>query len=88
MSSPQKTFIYWFAFIAASLIITSTIGLIGMYRNLGIAGERIHFQEQRITEIKNYHNKDVTLIREDIRDIKNDQRIIKNDIALILRKIE
>ncbi len=37
-------------------------------------------------EIKEYHNKDVNLIRDDIKEIKADQKIIMSDVKKLLIK--
>ncbi len=87
MSYKEKSFIYWFAFIAASLIIASSMGIMTMYRNIAVMAEKQNNNNIRVTELYNYHNKDVELIRQDIRDIRNAQKEIKQDIKIILQKV-
>lgn len=88
MLSIDKRILYWFTFIIASLVVASTLGLVGMYGTVSIITEKTLSNEKRLTDIVEYHNHDVKLIRDNIRDIKSDQQIIKNDVKLILRKID
>ena len=80
--------LYCFTFIIASLFVASTMGLVGMYGTLKIITEKTLANEKRLSEIIEYHNHDVDLIRYNIRDIKSDQQIIKEDVKQILRKID
>jgi len=84
----DKKILYWFTFIIASLVVASTLGLIGMYGTLKIISEKTLANEKRLSDIIEYHNHDVDLIRYNIREIKSDQQIIKDDVKLILRKID
>ena len=86
--SIDKKILYWITFIFASLVIASTMGLIGMYGTLNIITEKAMSNEKRLSDIIEYHNRDVELIRYNIREIKADQQIIKEDVKLILRKID
>ena len=88
MLTNEKKIIYWLAFIVASLVIVSAMGLVGMYGTLNIVSEKVMANERRLIEIIQYHNHDVDLLRENIRDMKTDQQIIKEDVKQILRKVE
>ena len=88
MSSSESKFIQWFSAIAASLIIASIIGLVGMYHASGIVSEKVKANEKKITEVVDYHEKDVELIRSSIKEIKSDQKLIMSDIKQILKQIK
>ncbi|MBC8319875.1 MAG: hypothetical protein H8E34_04055 [Bacteroidetes bacterium] len=88
MSSTESRFIRWFASIAASLIVVSIIGLVTMYRATGIIVSKVQINEQRIIELKEFHYKDVELLRESVREIKSDQKIIISDVKEILREVK
>ena len=88
MSSNESNFIKWFSAIAAALIIASIIGLVGMYRATGIVSEKVNTNESKILEVKVYHEKDVDLIRSNVKEIKADQKLIMSDIKQILKQIK
>ena len=88
MSQKESLFIKWFAGIAAALIIASVIGLMGMYRSSGIVSEKVNANQQQIMEVRAYHDKDVGLIRDNIKEIKSDQKVIMNDIKQILKQVK
>ncbi len=88
MSNNESKFIQWFSAIAAALIIASIIGLVGMYHASGIVSEKVKANEKKITEVMDYHEKDVELIRSSIREIKSDQKLIMLDIKQILKQIK
>ncbi len=88
MSRNESLFIKWFGSIATALIIASVIGLAGMYRASGIVSEKVKANQKQIMEVKAYHNKDVNLIRENIKEIKSDQKVIMNDIKQILKQVK
>ena len=88
MSRNESLFIKWFGSIATALIIASVIGLAGMYRASGIVSEKVKANQKEITDMKAYHNKDVNLIRDNIKEIKSDQKVIMNDIKQILKQVK
>ncbi len=88
MSNNESNFIKWFSAIATALIIASIIGLVGMYRASGIVSEKVNTNESKILEVKSYHEKDVDLIRSNIKEIKADQKLIMSDIKQILKQIK
>ncbi len=88
MSRNESLFIKWFGSIASALIIASIIGLIGMYRASGIVSEKVKTNEKQITAVKAYHDKDVGLIRDNIKEIKSDQKVIMSDIKKILKEVK
>jgi hypothetical protein len=88
MSRNESIFIKWFGGIASALIIASIIGLIGMYRTSGIVSERVDANEKKIEEVKDYHNKDVGLIRDNMKEIKDNQKVIISDIKQILKQVK
>ena len=88
MSSNESRFIQWFSAIAAALIIASIIGLVGMYHASGIVSEKVRANEKKIIEVIDYHEKDVELIRSNIKEIKSDQKLIMSDIKQILKQIK
>jgi len=83
----DKKIIYWLTFIISTLIISAIIGLVGMYGTLNIIAEKSETNEKRLAEIIVYHNHDVDLMRDNIRDIKSDQEIIKEDVKKILSRV-
>jgi hypothetical protein len=88
MSKQESKFIKWFGTIAAALIIVSITGLIGMYRASGILSQKVHTNETNITEVRKYHDKDVSLIRSNISDMRSDQKVIMNDVKEILKQLK
>ena len=88
MSRNESIFIKWFGGIASALIIASIIGLAGMYRTSGIVAEKVKVNEKTINEVRSYHDKDVALIRDNIKEIKSDQKVIMNDIKQILKQVK
>jgi len=88
MSRNESLFIKWFGGIASALIVASIIGLVGMYRASGIVSEKVKANQNQIMDVKAYHNKDVNLIRENIKEIKSDQKVIMNDIKEILKQVK
>ena len=88
MSTSENKFIRWFGSIATALIISSIIGLIGMYYNSGVMAEKINNNTYEIQETRNLHNADASLIRGDIKEIKTDQKVIKSDIKDILKAVK
>ena len=88
MSRQESLFIKWFGGIASALIIASIIGLIGMYRTSGVVSEKVKTNHEQIKELKAYHNRDVGLIRDNIKDIKSDQKVIMNDVKQILKQVK
>ncbi len=88
MSRNESLFIKWFGSIASALIIASIIGLIGMYRASGIVSEKVKTNVKQIIAVKAYHDKDVELVRENIKEIKSDQKIIMSDIKEILKQVK
>lgn len=88
MSRNESLFIKWFGGIASALIVTSIIGLVGMYRASGIVSEKVKANQKQIMEMKAYHNRDVGLLRENIKEIKSDQMVIMNDIKEILKQVK
>ncbi|MFK5856095.1 MAG: hypothetical protein QM503_08200 [Bacteroidota bacterium] len=88
MSNSESKFVNWFASIAAALIVASIISLIGMYRTTAIVSQKVDANEKGIIETKLYHEKDVQLIRNNIKEIKSDQKVIMSDIKQILKEIK
>lgn len=88
MSNQESSFIKWFGSIAATLIIASIIGLIGMYHTSGIVAEKVNANQKKIAEVQTFHDKDVNLIRASIKEIKSDQKVIMSDIKQILKEIK
>ena len=88
MSKNETTFIKVFASLAAALMLASIIGLVGMYQTSGIVFEKVKANETKIIELKNYHEKDLNLIRTTIKEIRSDQKIIMSDLKAILIKIQ
>lgn len=88
MSNTESKFVNWFASIAAALIVASIISIIGMYRTAAIVSQKVDENEKKIIELKSYHEKDVGLIRSDIKEIKADQKVIMNDIKEILKQVK
>ncbi len=88
MSKTESKFIQIFSVIATALIIASIIGLIGMYRTSGIVSEKVKTNENRISDVMDYHKKDVELIRSNIKEIKSDQKVIMTDIKQILKEVK
>lgn len=72
MSIEESNFIKWFAGIAASLIIASILGLVGMYHSQAVNTERIKTNEANIKILREYHHDDILLIRDDLKEIKYD----------------
>jgi|GEM_PF-1693739 len=87
MSNTESKFVNWFASIAAALIVASIVSIIGMYRTAAIVSQKVDENEKRIKEIRLYHDKDVELIRSNIKEIKADQKVIMNDIKEILKQV-
>lgn len=58
-----------------------------MYGTLNIIAEKSATNEKRLAEIIVYHNHDVDLMRENMREIKSDQKIIKEDVKKILSRV-
>lgn len=88
MSKNESKFIQLFSAIATALIIASIIGLIGMYRTSVIVSEKVKANDKKITEVIDYHEKDVELIRSSIKEIKSDQKVIMTDIKQILKEVK
>jgi hypothetical protein len=88
MSNKESKFIQLFSAIAAALIIASIIGLVGMYRAFGIMSVKVKGNENKIIELMEYHEKDVELIRSNIKEIKSDQKVILTDIKQILHELK
>ena len=88
MSKIESKFIQIFSVIATALIVASIIGLVGMYRTSGIVSEKVKANENRINNVKDYHQKDVELIRSNIKEIRSDQKVIMSDIKQILKEIK
>lgn len=88
MSNNESKFVNWFASIAAALIVASIISIIGMYRTAAIVSQKVDENEKRIIETRIYHEKDVELIRNNIKEIKSDQKVIMNDIKEILKQVK
>ena len=86
MSNTESKFVNWFASIAAALIVASIISIIGMYRTAAIVSQKVDENEKSIMETRTYHEKDVQLIRNNIKEIRADQKIIMNDIKEILKQ--
>jgi len=88
MSRQESLFIKWFGGIASALIIASIIGLLGMYRASGIVSQKVKTNHEQIKNLKAYHNKDVGLIRDNIKEIKAGQKVIMNDVKQILKQVK
>lgn len=88
MSKNESKFIQLFSAIATALIIASIIGLIGMYRASVIVSEKVKANEKKISEVIDYHEKDVELVRNNIKEIKSDQKVIMTDIKQILKEVK
>jgi len=88
MSKNESKFIQLFSAIATALIIASIIGLIGMYKASVIVSEKVKSNEKKITEVMEYHEKDVELVRNNIKEIKSDQKVIMTDIKEILKQVK
>ncbi len=88
MSNSESKFVNWFASIAAALIVASIISIIGMYRTAAIVSQKVEGNEKSIIETRLYHEKDVQLIRNNIKEIRSDQKVIKTDIKQILKEIK
>ena len=88
MSNSESKFVNWFASIAAALIVASIISIIGMYRTAAIVSQKVEVNEKSIIETRLYHEKDVQLIRNNIKEIRSDQKVIMSDIKQILKEIK
>jgi hypothetical protein len=59
-----------------------------MYHTSGIVSEKVESNEKKIVEVQTYHEKDVELIRSNIKEIKSDQKVIMTDIKQILKEVK
>lgn len=93
----QSTLVKFLMAVSIILFATSVIGLVGMYKTQSVQGAQLDSNKKimielksshskEIEDVKEYHNKDVDLIRDDIKEIKADQKIIMSDIKKLLIK--
>ena len=88
MSRHESLFIKWFGGIASALIIASIIGLVGMYRASAIVSQKVKTNHEQIKNLKTYHDRDVGLIRDNIKEIKSGQNVIMTDVKQILKQVK
>lgn len=85
MSLIEKNFLKWFGGIASLLIVASVASIIGMYKSQAVSENSIINNTNNINKIQVYHDRDVKLIREELKDFKTIQLITQEDVKEILK---
>jgi hypothetical protein len=93
----QSNWMKFFMSISVILLATALIGLFGMFKNDAVQAEQLKTSKNtmielrdahktEIKDVKQYHDKDVGLMREDISEIKGDIKTVIEDVKELLKK--
>jgi len=97
MSAIESRFIKWFSGMAATLLVFSIVGLIGMVKAMAAYEEASKAQSKRtdkieiynelqIKQVKEYHDRDFNILSRTQERFETNQRIIMNDVKELLKR--
>ena len=86
MSEAQKNFLKWFGGISSALVLSFIIGGVYLYRAQGQTTTQIENLLEVSRSLKEYHDRDIVLIRENIGEIKDTQKEIRLDIKELIKQ--
>jgi hypothetical protein len=86
MSIQEKNFLKWLVGIATTVIIAMLINTFAIIGSVDVMAEKIETNAAKIQETRNYHEKDLRIIYDNMGEMKSDQKIIMSDIKELLKK--
>jgi uncharacterized protein (UPF0332 family) len=86
MSIQEKLFLKWLVGIASTVIIAMLINTFAVMGSVDVMAEKIETNSVKIQETRNYHEKDLRIIYDNMGEIKADQKIMMSDIKKLLQK--
>ena len=86
MSIQEKNFLKWLVGIATTVIIAMLVNTFAVIGSVDVMAEKIETNAAKIQETRNYHEKDLRIIYDNMGEMKSDQKIIMSDIKELLKK--
>ena len=86
MSIQEKNFLKWLVGIATTVIIAMLVNTFAVMGSVDVMAEKIETKAAKIQETRNYHEKDLRIIYDNMGEMKSDQKIIMSDIKELLKK--
>ena len=86
MSVQQSNFLKWLVGIATTVIIAMLVNTFAVIGSVDVMAEKIETNAAKIQETRNYHEKDLRIIYDNMGEMKSDQKIIMSDIKELLKK--
>ena len=86
MSVQEKLFLKWLVGIASTVIIAMLVNTFAVMGSVDVMAEKIETNAAKIQETRNYHEKDLRIIYDNMGEMKSDQKIIMSDIKELLKK--
>jgi len=86
MSIQEKLFLKWLVGIASTVIIAMLVNTFAIIGSVDVMAEKIETNAAKIQETRNYHEKDLRIIYDNMGEMKADQKIIMSDIKELLKK--
>ena len=86
MSIQEKNFLKWLVGIATTVIIAMLVNTFAVIGSVDVMAEKIETNAAKIQETRNYHEKDLRIIYDNMGEMKADQKIIMSDIKELLKK--
>jgi len=86
MSTQEKSFLKWLVGIATAVIIAMLINTFAIIGSVDVMAQNIETNAAKIQETRNYHEKDLRIIYDNMGEMKSDQKIIMSDIKELLKK--
>ena len=86
MSIQEKNFLKWLVGIATTVIIAMLVNTFAVMGSVDVMAEKIETNAAKIQETRNYHEKDLRIIYDNMGEMKSDQKIIMSDIKELLKK--
>ena len=86
MSIQEKNFLKWLGGIATTVIIAMLVNTFAVIGSVDVMAEKIETNAAKIQETRNYHEKDLRIIYDNMGEMKADQKIIMSDIKELLKK--
>ena len=86
MSIQEKNFLKWLVGIATTVIIAMLVNTFAVIGSVDVMAEKIETNAAKIQETRNYHEKDLRIIYDNMGEMKADQKIMMSDIKELLKK--